>query len=55
MNYLGKRKLSFTHKINSTIKIDSMKPTCFANTNTHKYNFIKHVWFHHTFKIKIIL
>ena len=22
-----------------------MKPTCFSNTNTFKYNFIKHVWF----------
>jgi len=32
-----------------------MKPTCFANTNTFKDNFVKHVRFHQTIKINIIL
>ena len=32
-----------------------MKPTCYTNATTYNYNFCKHVWFHHTIKIKIIL
>jgi hypothetical protein len=32
-----------------------MKPTCFVNINTFKDIFFKHVRFHYTIKIKIIL
>jgi hypothetical protein len=32
-----------------------MKPTCFVNANTYKYNLVKHVRFHYTLRINIII